>query len=147
MPDDDLEPIWLTEEQVIGINKRLVAVSDEPHFLREPGLLASAVARPRHRWLYADRDIVSLAGALLLGIGRNHPFAQGNKRTAMAAAAVFLRLNGYSFVAPDVAPLGVFVERSIIGTIAESIFLETFRKCVITTEEWEAFLRTKIQPD
>ena len=139
------EPIWLTDSQVIGINQRLVAGSDEPHFLRDAGLLSSAVARPKNRWAYSDRDIVSLAGSLLLGIGRNHPFEQGNKRTAMAAASVFLRLNGYSFVAPDGEPLGMFVERSILGSISESVFFDAFRKCVVTTEEWEEFKQTRIQ--
>jgi prophage maintenance system killer protein len=56
----------------------------------------------------------------------------------MSAAAIFLRLNGYSFIAPDGDPLGMFVERSIIGTISEPLFLTTMRKCVITTEEWES---------
>jgi death-on-curing protein len=98
--------------------------------------------RPIHRWGYGDEDIVNLAGTLLLGIGRNHPFEQGNKRTALTAATVFLMFNGYTFVAPDGESLGQFVELSLTGAINESVFMATMRKCTITTEEWETFVRS-----
>ncbi|WP_170145712.1 type II toxin-antitoxin system death-on-curing family toxin [Rhodoplanes elegans] len=133
------EPVWLVDDQVVTINRRLVQLTGEPHFVRDAGLLSSAVARPVHRWHYGDRDIVGLAGALLLGIGRNHPFAQGNKRTALSAASVFLLFNGYTFVAPDGEPLGRFIELSITGEIPEPVFLRTMQKCVITTLEWQAY--------
>jgi death on curing protein len=137
------EPIWLTDSQVIEINKRLVAETGEPHFLRDPGLLSSALARPKNRWFYGEHDIVGLAGSLLLGIGQNHPFEQGNKRTALVAAAAFLRLNGYILVAPDGEPLSTFVEWSITGEISGPVFMETLRHCIITSEEWEEYLRQK----
>jgi death-on-curing protein len=137
------EPIWLTDSQVIEINRRLVAETGEPHFLRDAGLLSSALARPKNRWVYGDPDVVALAGILLLGIGQNHPFEQGNKRTALSAAAAFLLLNGYTLVAPDGEPLGKFVEQSITGEISQSVFIDTLRKCVITTEEWEEYQRQK----
>lgn len=132
------EPIWLTDGQVVRINERLVDKTGEPHFLRDAGLLSSAMARPINRWAYGDEDIVSLAGSLLLGIGRNHPFEQGNKRTAMSASTIFLMFNGYTFTAPDGDKLGMFVERSLTGAISEALFMDTMRKCTITTEEWEA---------
>jgi death-on-curing protein len=137
------EPTWLTDSQVIEINQRLVAETGEPHFLRDPGLLSSALARPKNRWFYGDYDIVSLAGSLLLGIGQNHSFEQGNKRTALAATAVFLSFNGYTLVAPDGEPLSTFVEWSITGEISEPVFMEVLRQCIITTEEWEEYLRQK----
>jgi death on curing protein len=96
-----------------------------------------------NRWHYGDRDIVGLAGTLLLGIGRNHPFAQGNKRTALSAASVFLLFNGNSFVAPDGEPLGQFIELSITGDISEPVFLRTMQKCVITKPEWQAYRTSK----
>ncbi len=133
------EPIWLTEEQVIRINQRLVEKTGEPHFLRERGLLSSGISRPRNRWAYGETDVVNLAGVLLLGIGMNHPFEQGNKRTALTAAQVFLRFNGYNFVAPDGEPLGAFVERSIVGMIPEDIFLRTMQSCAIPLNDWEFF--------
>ena len=137
------EPIWLADSQVTEINKRLVAETGEPHFLRDPGLLSSALARPKNRWSYGEHDIVGLAGSLLLGIGRNHPFEQGNKRTALMAAATFLSLNGYALVAPDGEPLSTFVERSITGEISEPAFLKALGQCIVTTEEWEEYLTQK----
>jgi death on curing protein len=137
------EPIWLTREQVTKINVRLVEKIGEPHFLRDASLLESAVMRPVNRWHYGEPDMASLAAHLLLGIGRNHPFEQGNKRTALAAATVFLRLNGYAFVAPDGALLGEFVHRSITGSLAESAFLNAWNKCIIPSEEWEEFKRSQ----
>ena len=85
------EPIWLTEAQVVRINERLVEQTGEPHALLQPGLLSSGMARPRNRWSYGEQDVANLAGMLLLGIGMNHPFEQGNKRTAITAAKVFLQ--------------------------------------------------------
>jgi death on curing protein len=92
------EPIWISAEDVIEINAEAVERTGERFLLRDAGLLESAVARPRHRWAYGEEDIISLAVALLLGIALNHPFEQGNKRTAFVAATEFLELNGYQLV-------------------------------------------------
>ncbi|MBZ0148219.1 MAG: type II toxin-antitoxin system death-on-curing family toxin [Pseudorhodoplanes sp.] len=113
-------------------------MTGEPHVLLYPGLLSSGMARPKNRWNYGERDVANLAGMLLLGIGMNHPFQQGNKRTALTAAKVFLQFNGYSFVAPDSEPLGALVERSITGMIPEGTFLQAMRKCALPTEAWDA---------
>jgi death-on-curing protein len=139
------EPIWLTEDQVIRINQRLVEITGEPHFLLQPGLLSSGMARPINRWAYGEHDVANLAGILILGIGMNHPFEQGNKRTALTAAKVFLQFNGYSFVAPDSSTLGAFVERSIVGMIPEATFLKAMRSCAIPTVEWRAFQASKAE--
>jgi death-on-curing protein len=135
------EPIWLTESQVILINQRLVGKTGEPHFLRDANLLSSGLARAANRWAFGDQNIANLAGYVLLGIGRNHPFEQGNKRTAMVSATVFLMLNGYMFAAPSGLLLGQFVERSILGQIPEEAFLRAMRRSTVTTEAWEAFHR------
>lgn len=99
------------------------------------------MARPTNRWAYGEQDVANLAGILLLGIGMNHPFQQGNKRTALTAAKVFLQFNGYTFVAPDSEPLGALIERSITGMIPEAAFLKAMRGCAILTEEWQTFRR------
>ena len=133
------EPVWLTEDQVTRINQRLVEKTGEPHLLLHPGLLSSGMARPVNRWAYGEQDVANLAGILLLGIGVNHPFQQGNKRTALTAAKVFLQFNGYSFVAPDSELLGALIERSITGVISEAVFLKAMRSCVLLTDEWRTF--------
>ncbi|MFF3559110.1 type II toxin-antitoxin system death-on-curing family toxin [Streptomyces sp. NPDC002574] len=73
-----------------------LACGGEPPAVREPGLLASAVHRPRARMfgVAAYVDLYACAGALLHGIAGNHPLVDGNKRTAWLAAAVLLDLNG-----------------------------------------------------
>ncbi|MET9874555.1 type II toxin-antitoxin system death-on-curing family toxin [Actinacidiphila glaucinigra] len=81
-----------------------LACGGEPPAMREPGLLASAVHRPRARMFgveaYGD-DVFAAAGALLHGIAANHPLVDGNKRTAWLAAAVFLELNGVDLRSAD----------------------------------------------
>lgn len=95
------EPYWVTAAGVISLNARLVGITGEPHRLLNADLLGSACAKPVNHWAYGERDVANLATALLFGIARNHPFQQGNKRTAFAAMIGFLRLNGYAFLASD----------------------------------------------
>ena len=63
---------------------------------RDIGMLESALARPLNKAAYGEVDLFELAAAYLFGIVRNHPFVDGNKRTALAAADVFLADNGFS---------------------------------------------------
>ena len=89
------EPNWLPTEVVIEHNRLELAGTGERHFLRDIGLLESALARPRNAFAYGEEDIVALAVALMAGIARAHAFEQGNKRTAFAAMRLFLRANAY----------------------------------------------------
>lgn len=70
--------------------------------VRDPGMLESALARPLQKAAYGDPDVFALAAAYLFGIAKNHPFVDGNKRTALAAADLFLADNGWNLEAdPD----------------------------------------------
>ncbi len=89
------EPNWLSIEAVIEHNRLELAETGENPFVRDRGLLESALARPRNALAYGEEDIVVLAVALMAGIARAHAFEQGNKRTAFAAMRLFLRINGY----------------------------------------------------
>jgi death-on-curing protein len=89
------EPRWLSFETVIEINRTLVAVTGEQHFLRDQGLLESAIARPQNAFAYGEEDIVVLAVRLMAGIAQAHAFEQGNKRTAFTSMRLFLRANDY----------------------------------------------------
>lgn len=96
------EPTWVEADDLIAFNKLAVAETGEPYVLRDPGLLESAVARPRQILHYdGDDDVVRLGCALAVAIAQNHCFAQGNKRTAHAALFRFLWINGYTFRDPD----------------------------------------------
>lgn len=87
---------YLTPQQVLFIHARLIATTGGEHGVRDVGLLASAVARPQATFDGADLypDLFEKAAALMASLARNHPFVDGNKRTAIAAAALFLRQNG-----------------------------------------------------
>ena len=70
--------------------------------IRDDNALESALARARQRWSYEeDVDLPRLAADYAFGIASNHPFRDGNKRTAFLAAVIFLGLNGLDFVAPE----------------------------------------------
>lgn len=64
--------------------------------LRDEGMLESAITRREQKHYYGENDLFVLAAAYLFGIAKNHPFVDGNKRTAFVAADVFLFLNGHS---------------------------------------------------
>lgn len=72
-----------------------------PGGLRDEALLTSAMGRPQHRALYESPDAATLAAAYAFAIARNHPFVDGNKRTAFIALELFLDLNGCELNASD----------------------------------------------
>lgn len=92
------EPVWIREIEVLALHRRLLAQFGGSDGVRDAGLLDSALARPKNRFAYADHKlppgISELAAAYAYGICRNHPFVDGNKRTAMAVAVVFSEFNG-----------------------------------------------------
>jgi death-on-curing protein len=95
------EPLWITAETVIQINRHTVRLTGEPYVLSRPDLLDSACAKPRNHWAYGERDMSVLATELLFGLAKNHPFTQGNKRTALTAMIGFLIGNGYRLAVQD----------------------------------------------
>jgi death-on-curing protein len=90
------EPAWIEVELALAIHDRQLAEHGGPIGLRDASGLASALARPRNQWAYGETDPCALAAAYAYGIARNHPFVDGNKRTAWVLARLFLALNGIS---------------------------------------------------
>jgi death on curing protein len=92
---------YLSSEQVLFIHSRIIDATGGAHGIRDIGLLQSAVARPRATFQGKDlyRDVFSKAAALMESISQNHAFIDGNKRTAISSAAIFLQLNGYNLEA------------------------------------------------
>jgi death on curing protein len=121
------EPAWLTAEQIVAVNCKIVEGTGEPHLLLQPALLESAWAKPINHWHYGEDDMVVLAVQLLLGIARDHCFEQGNKRTGFVCAVMFLELNGYELTATDSDHLGELVTRVIARQLAEERFTEILR--------------------
>ena len=88
------EPEWLSLDIAFAVHDRQLAEHGGPTGVRDQGMLESALARPLNQWTYGEDDLCALAAAYAYGIARNHPFADGNKRTAWVFARLFLRLNG-----------------------------------------------------
>ncbi|PKP86953.1 MAG: type II toxin-antitoxin system death-on-curing family toxin [Alphaproteobacteria bacterium HGW-Alphaproteobacteria-17] len=91
---DRIEPIWLDADVALAIHDRQLAEHGGIAGVRDSGMLESALARPVNQWAYGEDDHAKLAAAYAFGVARNHPFGDGNKRTAWVLARLFLRLNG-----------------------------------------------------
>ena len=91
------EPLFLTYDEIARLHIIQIEMYGGSHGIREQGLLDSALAMPRAGFgdAYLHEDIFEMAAAYLYHIAMNHPFIDGNKRTALAAADVFLRLNDF----------------------------------------------------
>ncbi|NEQ63001.1 MAG: type II toxin-antitoxin system death-on-curing family toxin [Moorea sp. SIO4A1] len=96
------EPRWVPEQAVIAIHDELIVEHGGCFGLRDPNLLSSSLARPKHLFAYSDSaSLFDIAAAYAFGLAKNHPFVDGNKRIALAVIDVFLRLNGYELVAAE----------------------------------------------
>lgn len=95
------EPVWLTRALVEAIQDRLITEHGGSHGLRDEGLRESALAHAPNQNAYGSPSLAELASAYAFGLCRNHAFVDGNKRVALAAADVFLQLNGHELVAPE----------------------------------------------
>jgi death-on-curing protein len=126
------EPSWLPIEAVIDYNRLEAEASGEPHFLRDRGLLESALARPRNFFGFGEEDIVVLAAVLMAGVAQAHAFEQANKRTAFEAMWHFLRQNGYDLVIDDTARWADEVIALVEHQSTEEDFVRAIRPFVVT---------------
>lgn len=121
--------VYLTAEQVLFIHYRLVGETGGEHGVRDLGLLKSAIARPQATFdrqeLYPD--IFEKAAALMESLINNHPFVDGNKRTGIACAVLFLQQNGVSFSAKN-ADLEKFTLRVASSKVGRSDITEWLKK-------------------
>lgn len=95
------EPVWIRTDVALAIHRRQLAEHGGSEGVRDAGLLASALDRPRNLAAYGDPapDLAALAAAYASGVARNHPFIDGNKRTAFVVCRTFLILNGSDIAA------------------------------------------------
>lgn len=99
--------------------------------VRDQGLFESALARPQQVARYGEPDAADLAAAYAFGLVRNHPFIDGNKRTAYVSAELFLAMNGFGMVASD--------ESAVLTTLA-------LAASDIDEAAFAAWLRRHLQP-
>ena len=95
------EWVWIDPAVVLAVHEEQLAEHGGAAGVRDVGLLESALARPRHLAHYGEPDACELAAAYAFGLARNHPFIDGNKRSAFVATELFLLLNGWRLAATD----------------------------------------------
>ena len=96
------EPIWVDERDAGTLHARLLSLHGGAGGLRDAGLLASTLARPKQQLAYADKpDLIAMAAAYTAGIVKSHPFVDGNKRVGFVVGVLFLEVNGYRFKASE----------------------------------------------
>ena len=120
------EPDWVARRTVDAMHAVLLAEHGGAPGLRDEGLLESALARPRQIFAYVECDLPQLAAAYVAGIVRDHPFADGNKRTGFMTGYVFLGRNGLTFTASQAEAAQAVLELAA-GTIDESGFAAFLR--------------------
>ncbi len=125
-----LVPRFLSAELAQAIHDRQLAEHGGLAGVKDLGLLDSAVARSLNKHGYGEHDLCVLAAAYAFGIARNHPFADGNKRTAWVMARLFLRLNGVT-LAYDKAEATLMVLALAAGKLPEEDVAQWFRQHVV----------------
>ena len=104
------EPIWVMKSVVLAIHAEQLAEHGGESGLRDDALLESALTRPLNIYAYGAHDSFDLAAAYACGIMQNHPFIDGNKRTAFVTSHLFLYLNNLTFVASREEKVTVFLK-------------------------------------
>jgi death-on-curing protein len=122
-----MEWIWIADSVVLAVHEAQLAEHGGMVGIRDEGLLASALARPRNAQAYGEEpDAASLAAAYAFGLSRNHPFLDGNKRTAFVVMELFLNLNGWNLNAEDADCIST-MEALASGRVGENAFAEWLR--------------------
>lgn len=125
--------IWITRPLALAIHDRQLSEHGGGTGVRDEALLESALARPQQRFAYGDPppDLADLAASLAYGLARNHPFVDGNKRTAHVAYRVFLAVNDAELRASEedkyVAMIGL-----ASGSMDEATFAAWLRSRIVT---------------
>jgi death-on-curing protein len=117
---------WIATEVLYAVHEEQLAEHGGLAGLRDANALESAVARAEQLAHYGAPDAADLAATYGFGIARNHPFSDGNKRTAFVAVELFLALNGFELVASDADCVTTMLGLAA-GDLAESAFAEWIR--------------------
>jgi death-on-curing protein len=120
------EWIWVSTAVAAEAHREQLIEHGGGHGVRDTGLLDNAMARPQHLATYGAPDAAALAAAYAFGIARNHPFVDGNKRTAAVVSETFLMLNGHTLAASDAELVVAFLALAA-GEISEEEMADWFR--------------------
>jgi len=119
--------IWIATEVALAAHAEQLAEHGGGEGVRDAGMLESAMARPQNLASYGEPDAAALAAAYAFGIARNHPFVDGNKRTAAVVSETFLTLNGYAVGASDAELVVAFLALAA-GDLSEDELTDWFRQ-------------------
>lgn len=117
---------WIEFESVLIFHDLQLLEHGGAAGVRDEGGLRSALARPQNLAAYGDPDLFELAAAYAVGIAKNHPFVDGNKRTAFVTAGAFLDLNGSGLRADEAEAALVFL-RLAAGDLTEDALADWLR--------------------
>jgi death-on-curing protein len=120
-------PIWLLPEIAQAVHKRQLAEHGGGQGVRDAGLLESALLRPQNIYTYSNgqTSLAQLAAAYAFGLARNHPFVDGNKRTALVLSLLFLKLNKKTLTASQEDLYAVFMALAK-GDLSETVLADWF---------------------
>lgn len=124
--------VWVGKPLALAIHDRQLAEHGGGSGVRDNTLLDSALARPQQLFAYGDPppDLAALAASLAFGLARNHPFVDGNKRTAAVACETFIRLNDAVLQADDLALYPVYIGLAE-GSLSETEFAAWLRERLV----------------
>ena len=118
--------IWVTLDVALAAHLEQLSEHGGGEGVRDERLLDSAMARPQNLLAYGTPDAAALAAAYAFGIARNHPFVDGNKRTAAVVSETFLALNGYGLGATDAELVVAFLALAA-GDLSEEGLTDWFQ--------------------
>ena len=129
--------VWIGKPLVLAIHDRQLAEHGGSSGVRDDTLLDSALARPQQLFAYGDPppDLAALAASLAFGLARNHPFVDGNKRTAAVACETFIRLNNAVLQADDLALYPVYIGLAE-GSLSETGFAAWLREQLVLSTNY-----------
>ena len=122
--------MWIATEVALAAHAEQLTEHGGGDGIRDAGMLDSAMARPRNLADYSEPDVADLAAAYAYGIARNHPFVDGNKRTAAVISETFLMLNGQVLQATDAELVVAFVALAA-GELSEVELADWFRQHLV----------------
>ena len=120
---------WVSAATAEALHDEQIAEHGGGEGLRDPGLLESAMARPRNLVAYGNPDLALLAASYAFGVARNHPFIDGNKRTALLVCLLFIEKNGGRIDAMDAELLAIFLDLAA-GELGEEELADWLRERV-----------------
>ncbi len=124
---------WISKQALLLLHAESLAEHGGGQGMRDEGLLDSALARPQNLVAYGEPDFAALAAGYGVGVAKNHPFVDGNKRAALLATGLFLYINGYRLTASQ-SDTTLTMLAVAAGDLTEDAFAAWLRQHSVTRE-------------